>query len=759
MTAEIESIAGMSPTGRRVTAPAFDLVELVAGNGLKHLAMVHQEQWRDHPALTADLQARIGFMEQPLSSGIARLVAHEPDTATFVYPSGTVWTVGEVVRSFADGGAGAGVKAGLELCYLVGEALVDAWDKSVQDSPRSATGHGNVNPWTLVIKGDGQPLILGYGVPQVELLAWCEDNRVALTEDSLRYAPPERLEGSGEDVSSDLFSLSLVALELMVGRPVYDGVLADVKQQATRAEGMRRLYQWREKLPQNVREVLGRALKPDPDTRFPNGLEFVYAVHELLGSIDVDGPSLTEVMAKVRASQKRGRALKGGQTGMLSAEEVAELAADLSEFEDKPLKPPRRPRPEADAPGTDGGAKPRWQRVVRPQPAAAAPAAPAADGERRRRVREGGTETLDTPVRAPIGAPVAKGQTVMTTPAASPGGASGATGASEARERLVRRLRTQGTVSSPDDLDPADVVPANTGKVPPPPEPARPGPEPASDDTAARAKTAAAALLERMRTSGDRRRRLRNSESMATTGAPPPTSTTSQVTVGPPSVARTSSSTMPLDRAPDRAAPTMDRAAPTMDTRPATVEAPLPPPPPPSVRSVMPTEATSAQRETALGPAQPLQRRTVEVTLGKRVERVSWRPEETTAAFALRAAAELGGWPVDPSGRLLGGFRATAGGSPLDPGATVSASAPITLEWVPAETRLVEVVVKQSPEIRFRTPLSLALPVRWMVAGVRQWLELPTGDWVLMVDGAEVDGDRLLADALGGQARVVLALR
>ncbi|MEQ1572543.1 MAG: hypothetical protein ABMA64_43385, partial [Myxococcota bacterium] len=306
----------MTMTGRRVAAPALDLVELVAGNGLKHLALVYHDRWKGHPLLSAELQERIGFMEQPPSSAIARLVSHEPETGTFVYPSGTVWTVGEVVKTFADGGAAAGVKAGLELCYLVGEALVDAVDAA----PRVAR-HGNVNPWTLALKGDGQPVVLGYGLPQVELAAWCEDTRVPLVEDSLRYAPPERLEAGGEDVSADLFSLALVALEVMVGRPVYDGVLADVKQQATRGEGMRRLYQWREKLPQNVREVLGRALKPDPDTRWPNGLEFVYAVHDLLGSIDVEGPSLTEVMAKIRASQKRGRALKGGQTALLSPEE------------------------------------------------------------------------------------------------------------------------------------------------------------------------------------------------------------------------------------------------------------------------------------------------------------------------------------------------------------------------------------------------------------------------------------------------------
>ncbi|MEQ1507949.1 MAG: hypothetical protein ABMB14_37320, partial [Myxococcota bacterium] len=393
-------IAGMTPTGRRIAAPASELVELTAANGLKHIVIAHREIWHDHPALASAIHERLGFMEQPETQGIARLVAHEPETARFVYPTGTVWPVSEIVRTYAENGGAPGVKAGLELCYLVAESLVEAADAAV---PQGVASHGNVNPWTLVVKGDGQPVILGYGVPQVELVAWRDDNRLTLGEDSFRYAPPERIEGGAEDLSSDLFSLALTTLELMVGRPVYDGVLADVRQQATRGEGMRRLYQWREKLPQNVREVLGRALKPDPDTRFPNGLELVYAVHDLLGSIDVEGPSLTDVMAKIRASEKRGKALKGGQTKLLTPAEMAELAADLADDDERALPPPRRPRPDGSDESGTGADRPRWSKPARretpkpaeparppqPSPASAAPAPAPIDQRPRRRADSG----------------------------------------------------------------------------------------------------------------------------------------------------------------------------------------------------------------------------------------------------------------------------------------------------------------------------------------------------------------------------------
>jgi len=337
-----EAIGGMEPTGRTVTAPAAEVVEVVSSKGLKHLAYVHADTFVGHPAVSSELQ--IGWMEDPDVSGLARLVHHDPDTATFVYATGTCFTLAEVVRVFADEGEGAGVKAGLELCYLVGEALADA---SESGGAQGVLSHGNINPWTVVLRPDGQPVVVGYGLPQVEILAWLDDARQVPREDSFRYAPPERLDGEEEDIASDLFALALVGLELIMGRPVYDGLLDDIRQQASRGEGMRRLYQWRDKLPANVREVLGRALKPDPDTRFRSGLDFVYAVHDLLGSIDVEGPSLVEVMGRVRAVTKRGRApIEGGKTGTLSKAELAELAADLVDYDERDLPPPKKPRPD-----------------------------------------------------------------------------------------------------------------------------------------------------------------------------------------------------------------------------------------------------------------------------------------------------------------------------------------------------------------------------------------------------------------------------
>jgi len=357
-----DCIAGMAPTGRRVPGPAGALVELQADNGRKHLALVFKPAIAAHPWLHAELQGKLGYMERPEVSGVARLAAHDPERGALVYSTGTAWTIAEVVRACAEEGDVGGVKAGVELCYLVSQLVVEAAERGASgDCPT----HGNINPWTVLLQADGQPQLIGFGLGQVELAAWQEDHRLKLSADSLRYAPPERLANGPEDISSDLFALTLVALELIMGKPVYDGLAEDIRQQASRGEGIRRLYTWRDQLPPPVRDAFSRALQPDQDTRYQDPVEFVYAVHDLLGSIEIEGPNLIELMARVRATEKRGKAAVGGHTAMLTADEMAELAADLQDFEDRALPPPRRPRPDEAAAAEETPQPPAVQRWTR----------------------------------------------------------------------------------------------------------------------------------------------------------------------------------------------------------------------------------------------------------------------------------------------------------------------------------------------------------------------------------------------------------
>jgi hypothetical protein len=319
----MESVAGFATTGRRLVGPGADLIELTSDNGLRHTAVVFHPEVRDHDSLNSALDVVRSYLESPMVTGMVELVEHDRDEGAFVYPTGQVWSVAEVIRNLADAGETAGIRAGLELLYAAGQILVEAADVGAGAGVYS---HGGLTPWRVMLKKDGQVLIIGYGLPQAEILQFSEDPNRVPREDSFRYCPPERTAAAAEDLSSDLFSLALVAFELMTGKPVYDGLVNDIRQQAGRGEGSRRLFRFKDLLPPSVRDLLGRAMKPSPQDRFESGDHFMEDVRAVLSGPDSVGLSLMDLMARVAQQGPRsGKALQGGKTQMLSKDDIARM--------------------------------------------------------------------------------------------------------------------------------------------------------------------------------------------------------------------------------------------------------------------------------------------------------------------------------------------------------------------------------------------------------------------------------------------------
>ena len=96
-------------------------------------------------------------------------------------------------------------------------------------------------PWRMLLSKDGQVKIIGYAIPQIEMLVFRDDQSDA-ARGSFRYAPPERINpGEVEDDTSDLFSLVLVAFELITMQPMYDGTVSEIQEMAQRADVAMRL--------------------------------------------------------------------------------------------------------------------------------------------------------------------------------------------------------------------------------------------------------------------------------------------------------------------------------------------------------------------------------------------------------------------------------------------------------------------------------------------------------------------------------------
>jgi len=376
----------MTRTGSKISGPASDLVELENDKGLRHLGITFHRRYRGHGALQDALGRSRAFLEQPDVCDLLELVEVVPDSGAFIYPTGKVISVARMLEVLAKMGEPAGVKAGLELCYLVAQILDEAAEKGDR---QGAPTHGDISPWRIVCRADGQVQVIGYGLPQLDMALFRDDGTMP-KEDGFRYCPPERIEGEPEDFSSDLFSLCLVAFEVMVGEPLYNGVASEIKQQASNAQGPYRLYPYRERLPEGVIDVLSRALKYDMDARYADVNEFIWDVKDLLGMPEVEGPSLAEVVGKVRQKLRRGSALQGGATAAMTPEELAEIADELDGPRRRDLRQPRRGRPGEDEP-EDADDQQRWGRVSRSGARAGRQQTPtAADRLKERLGRSGG---------------------------------------------------------------------------------------------------------------------------------------------------------------------------------------------------------------------------------------------------------------------------------------------------------------------------------------------------------------------------------
>ncbi|MFM2160675.1 MAG: hypothetical protein RLZZ383_187, partial [Pseudomonadota bacterium] len=285
----MDGIAGWRATSRRVQGPGFELV------GLEADAAVATGVWLpDTSPLRSEglgvLEVGRAFLTRPGVPGLARLLHLDREASIAVYATGELWSVAEVGSALRRKGMRPGMRAGVELAWRVADLLAKA-ERDAADV--GLKGHGGLDPWRIGLRRDGQVVLLGYGLTLGRgVLKLSGDERI----EALRYAPPERLSSAAEDATSDRFSTALVALEWVLGEPVYRGAAAVVEQAAQQAEGDHRLYAARDEIPTEVLDVFGRALRRDRDARWADAVTWRDALRRALSHPALEGPSLHQLM-------------------------------------------------------------------------------------------------------------------------------------------------------------------------------------------------------------------------------------------------------------------------------------------------------------------------------------------------------------------------------------------------------------------------------------------------------------------------------
>ena len=138
--------------------------------------------------------------------------------------------------------------------------------------------HQDLRPQNVMIDASGTVKIIDFGATRVAGISEI-DSPLARSEllGTMQYTAPEYFLGESGTPRSDLFSLGVIAYQMLSGRLPYD---AEVPKARTRAAQRQLKYRSvlddEREIPAWIDEVLRKATHPDPSKRYEELSEFVY---------------------------------------------------------------------------------------------------------------------------------------------------------------------------------------------------------------------------------------------------------------------------------------------------------------------------------------------------------------------------------------------------------------------------------------------------------------------------------------------------
>jgi serine/threonine protein kinase len=138
--------------------------------------------------------------------------------------------------------------------------------------------HQDLRPQNVMIDGTGTAKLIDFGSTRVAGISEI-DSAIERSEllGTLQYTAPEYFLGESGTARSDLFSLGVIAYQMLSGRLPYG---AEVPKARTRAAQRQLKYQTvlddEREIPAWIDEVLRKATHPDPNRRYEELSEFVH---------------------------------------------------------------------------------------------------------------------------------------------------------------------------------------------------------------------------------------------------------------------------------------------------------------------------------------------------------------------------------------------------------------------------------------------------------------------------------------------------
>ncbi len=317
--------------------------------------------------------------------------------------------------------------------------------------------HRDIKPANVMVQADGLPKLMDFGVAKVETSVMTQTGQIL---GSPTYMAPEQIAGQAVTGRSDIYSLAVVAYEMLTGQPPFQGKTITSVIYRVMHEAPPPPRQWNATLPRRYDDVFAKALHKDPAQRHGTAGAFVAALDlremelaltpEPVPDLDTEEIALTkeqaEEVARVTAASRSG---------------IGQPAADT----------PEAPAPVSSAApgGAPRGAVPRrrWPLVVVgiAIPAVIAVAFVLERGSRPAEVATVAREPVATAAPEPTAAPVEPAApTSAPSPATAVESPTPTTGGAPAKPKPTRAPKPK----------PTPVVVATPEPTPPPPPPTPP---------------------------------------------------------------------------------------------------------------------------------------------------------------------------------------------------------------------------------------------------------------------------------------------
>ena len=135
--------------------------------------------------------------------------------------------------------------------------------------------HRDIKPANVMVQTDGLPKLMDFGVAKVETSVMTQTGQIL---GSPTYMAPEQIAGQAVTGRSDIYSLAVVAYEMLTGQPPFQGKTITSVIYRVMNEAPPPPRQWNAALPRRYDDVFAKALHKDPLQRYETAGALVAAL-------------------------------------------------------------------------------------------------------------------------------------------------------------------------------------------------------------------------------------------------------------------------------------------------------------------------------------------------------------------------------------------------------------------------------------------------------------------------------------------------